>query len=205
MVKSLATTISTISLVIAVLCMVAMGYGRAVAAPDDVRADSFAMCGYQPCFLGMTPGVTAWKEAQSAFASYALVISEKRIVFHIQPAGNIALYKSVNDKTVGRIYLTLKTPLAVGWIIESFGFPCGISLQPNSTMATLRYPTLQAIVRLSGAHLDLRTPVTSVQFYDPDYQPESQPNMCVDSITRTSTANRMWQGFAPVWHYLTHS
>jgi hypothetical protein len=44
-----------------------------------------------------------------------------------------------------------------------------------------------------------------VQFYDPDYQPESQPNMCVDSITRTSTANRMWQGFAPVWHYLTHS
>src|SRR5262245_8470835 len=155
-----------------------MGYGRALASPDDQRADTFAMCNYHPCFLGMTPGVTAWSEAQSTLAPYSTLIYEKRIVFHIQPGGYIALYKSVNDKTVGRIYLTLRTPIEAGWIIERYGFPCGISVHPNSTIATLRYAALLANVRLTGEHLDLRMPVTSVQFYDPDYQSESQPDVC---------------------------
>jgi hypothetical protein len=175
-------------------------------SPADSRISELAYCDEQPCVLGIIPGRTLWKDAQSSLASYPdSDIQAKSIIIPLYPPAEASMYRSVNGAAVGPIYVTFQQPMSLGWIIARFGEPCGISLYVRADMVTLRYPFMLANLHLDPdqQHISIDMPVKTLHFRDASYQSDVQPDLCYDNIT-DGARNRQWRGFAPVWHYLSH-
>lgn len=189
-----------------VLIVTVVNLGQAQTMPDDSRANDLAFCDEQPCVMGIIPGRTLWKDAQSRLASFAdSDIQEKSIIIPLYPSAEISMYRSVNGAAVGPIYVTFQQPMSLGWIIARFGEPCGISLYVRADMVTLRYPFMLTNLHLdpNQQHISIDMPVKTLHFRDASYQSDVQPDLCYDNIT-DGARNRQWRGFAPVWHYLSH-
>jgi hypothetical protein len=189
------------------LCAAAIVYGRAYAAPDDNRAVDLALCHGMPCLDGITPGHTSWTEAQTIFAEVeGSQLLERRIVFHLERDASAELYPSVDGVNVGRMYVTFSDehPLAAGWLVQRYGRPCGVSLYYNfrQRSVTLRYPFLLANILMEDNRIHSHAPITNIQFSDPAFKSETQPNPCIDNITTGGTANRSWEGFTTLNEYL---
>lgn len=204
----LFTSLTTyVGLGLVVLCAAAIVYGRVYAAPDDARVDGFRRCDGIPCLMGVTPGVTRWDEAHMLLASAQVInLSDKRIMFAIDGESSAEIYPSVDGVNVGRMYVhfSQEKPLAAGWLVQRYGTPCGVSIYYNfrQRSITLRYPFMLANILMTDDHLDSRAPVTNIQFADPAFKSETQPNPCIDNITSGGTANRSWQGFTTLREYL---
>lgn len=186
------------------LCGAAIASGQRLA-PADVRARGMGMCEGMPCLAGVVPGQTRWQDAQALLSTAnGSEVSQKRIGFAVPPGGTAELYPSMDGISVGRIYLRFAdhAPLDVGWIVEMFGEPCGVSLYREDNMFTLRYPLLLANVQLPGPYLHTRARVTLIQFSDPAYHSDVQPTLCVDNVTGQGTANRYWIGFTTLGRYM---
>ncbi len=183
------------------LCCAAMGYGRGVLLPADMRVAGFAACEGKPCLLGIIPGETEWIQAHTVFKGSAASASDKQIIVPLYPDGEAEFYVSVNTHTVGRIYVRFDRPVSVAWIIQRFGRPCGVSIYAAAGMLTVRYPNLLANVEFTEDRFDPDLPVTRVEFSDPAFRLKVQPDLCVDSVTSRQAVNSPWRGFAPLRQY----
>ncbi|MEZ4671586.1 MAG: hypothetical protein R3E39_27095 [Anaerolineae bacterium] len=183
----------------------AMRFGQMYTLPDDSRVTELAWCDDQPCILGVSPGKTMWRDAQTQLASYSdSEIQDKSIIVQLQPDAEAAMYRSINGAAVGPVYMMFEQPMSLGWILELFGKPCGISFYTRAEMATLRYPFMLANLQLAPdqQHISIDLPVRTLHFRDVSYQSEVQPDLCYDNIT-DGARNLQWSGFAPLWHYVS--
>jgi len=199
-----AGLVTSACLILMLLCAGAMAYGRNFVMPEDGRVNGFDRCDGAPCIVGITPGQTGWEEAHTVLASAeGIELTARRIIMNLPPGAQVEFYPSVDGTSVGRMYVTFarEKPLTAGWLVQRYGRPCGITFYPNN-LATIRYTFLLANVRLQGKMLELDMPVTSIQFSDPAFKSETQPNPCVDNITSNGTTNRGWYGFSSVRFYL---
>jgi hypothetical protein len=180
----------------------ALAWGQSYAMPDDPRAASLDHCQGAPCLLGITPGTTAWPQSSESYAALRFSdFTPKRLTVELAPGGTAEMYRSVNQIAIGPIYITLKQPLAVGWLLARYGQPCGITFYRYQSLMTIRYPFLLANALLEGDRLHSRLPVVSITYADPAMRSEIQTDLCVDNVT-DGARNRQWHGFAPVWVYM---
>lgn len=199
-------TIITVLVTLSLLLTASIAVGRRWGKAQDNRVAMLRVCDGAPCVMDVIPGVTRWQEVEARLDSGRGDDLDARIIsLRLQPNALLELYPSVNDTSVGRIYLLLlDEPLPAGWIIQRFGVPCGISLYQAADQATLRYPNLLANVQLTGERLRLNSPVTSIRFADPHFVFTAQPDPCVDNITSRQMMNSVWMGFTTVRYYETH-
>lgn len=182
------------------LCLVgiARNFGL-LQPPSDPRINDLQECENDPCVMGVIPGITPWAHTREQLVRGT--IEPKRIFVALKPEGEAAFYLSVNKTTVGSIYVRLIDPLPLGWILMRYGYPCGVSIYPQTDQITLRYPLVLANVQLQNSRIRPQTAVISLQYADPALQSTTQPNICVDNLT-AGARNRLWKGFAPAWSYL---
>jgi hypothetical protein len=188
---------------LALACALGMLGGRAQMQPQDARMSLFARCDGQPCWMGIVPGVTPWTQAERIVTA-AAEHDDKRLIMPMGARGDVQVYRSIDPEWVGRMYVLLPYDEAIdaGWIIQRFGVPCGVSIYFHMNMATLRYPNLLANVQLEARGLHVHSPVVALQFSDPHFVFESQPDPCVDNITSRQMLNSAWHGFARVSAYV---
>jgi hypothetical protein len=190
------------ALVVLLSVLALLGLMRAIGAvgtAPNIQAASLQICAGLPCLLGITPGTTPWDSA-AQMIHYPAEVETRRAMFRPPEAlaGRIETYLSVDEHTVGRVYLFAheRAPLPVGWIIVRYGAPCGVSLYYGADMLTLRYQNLQAHVELTDGRFTPSSPVSIVRYHDPAFVFESQPDPCVDNITSQQVVNTQWQSFA---------
>jgi hypothetical protein len=182
--------------------------GRVAPLPASIQAIGFDRCGEAPCFMHILPGYTPWRDTHMAMAKRPdSNVWDKRIIVKSTVGSEAALYPSFSGETIGRVYITPSryTPLSVGWIVQRYGPPCGVSVYYETGIMTLRYPFLLANIRLVDNYLDLNAPVAQLQLTDPVFFSKLRPNPCVENVTGWKMEIRTWQGFASVRHYLTHT
>lgn len=195
-----------IAVVIAALCVVAAFAGRASAASGIVGAlqlEPMAACAGAPCLLGVSPGRTAWADAQVALAGPEVEADEKSIAVPLPARNGVTFYRSIDKISVGRVSLNVQRPeytLTAGWIIERYGLPCGVSIYWRVGMLTLRYPKLMANVSIKN-RLSLESPVRSVFYHDPAFDGGRELDPCRDNVTDTGMMHRFWRGFASLSAY----
>lgn len=195
-----------ISLLLAVvtagLITTAASLGRAIPHAADTRADLITLCDERPCFLGLTPGRSAWEEVRTVLTGIPNDhVTDRQAAFSIAPGEEVQLFRSVDKVALGRIQLLLGQPLEAGWLFARYGAPCGVSIYARDRLITLRYPSLLANVRLNeSGRIDSHMTVLSVQFHDPAFKMAMQPDLCIDNIT-DGARNHLWRGFAPLWYY----
>lgn len=180
----------------------ALVWGQSHAVPEDPRAAGLDHCEGIPCLLGIIPGTTAWPQSSETYAALRFTdFTPKRLVVELAPGATAEMYRSINPAAIGPIYLRLKQPLAVGWLLARYGQPCGITFYPRQGLMTIRYPFLLANALLQGDRLHLRLPIVSITYADPAMPSGIQTNLCVDNVT-DGARNRQWRGVAPVWAYM---
>jgi len=190
----------------AALCVMAAFAGRASAAPGIVGAlqlEPIAACDGAPCLLGVSPGRTAWADAQISLAGPEVEADEKSIAVPLPARNGVTFYRSIDKVSVGRVSLNLQRPeytLTAGWIIERYGLPCGVSIYWRVGMLTLRYPKLMANISVKN-RLSLESPVRSVFYHDPAFDGGRELDPCRDNVTDTGMMHRLWRGFASLPAY----
>jgi hypothetical protein len=191
--------------VLATLCTLTLGLARAV--PGNQSELPFDLCNGIPCVMGVSPGVTMWLYAQQRLSTMPdSQVLPKEIVLFVKHTATAVIYPSINRKAVGRIYINFSTDRAplVGWIVQRYGFPCGVSVYFDSHLLTLRYPALLVNVRLTHEWLSTATPISSIHFADPNFRSATQPDLCVDNVTSGGMINRPWYGFSSLRFYRDH-
>jgi hypothetical protein len=156
--------------------------------------------------MNIRPGATSWTEVSRLLEAWPQgELAAKEIRLPLEGQAQAALYVSVDHTHVGRIYVSFpkEKPFSVGWLVERYGAPCGVSIYARTGLLTLRYPNLLANVWLREQRLDTFTPVMSIQFIDPQFHFRTQPDLCIDNIT-DGAVNRPWRGFTSIRHYGPH-
>jgi hypothetical protein len=180
--------------------------GRGLPSSADDRLRALGLCGDVPCLLDVIPGETAWRDVEHSLRARPRTVFQPRMIaLRMQPNSMLELYPSVDNQSVGRIYLLLlDAPLSAGWIVQRYGQPCGVSIYYGAGLVTLRYPRLLANVAIQDGWLRADSPVTSIRLADPHFVFESQPDPCVDNITSRQMLNSGWMGFASFAFYEGH-
>ncbi len=189
------------------LCAVVLGLSRALVNPEQLPAVPFDLCDGTPCFLGISPGVTGWSDAQQRLSTAPNnQVYANEIVALVHQETTAALYPSINRLTVGRIYVHFSddSPPSTGWIVERYGIPCGVSVYFSTGILTLRYPGLLVDAHLTHDWLSVETPVSIIHFADPNFRSTTQPDLCVDNVTSGGMINRPWYGFSSIGFYRSH-
>lgn len=190
------------------LCTVAIAYGHLRSTPDTSRRLALHHCGALPCFRGITPGLTSWP---GATATAALVgntqLFQHQIFFQLGSDGGAALYPSVDGLTVGMIYFAVPTdiPLTVGDIVNEYGPPCVLPVNPDDQILTLYYPRLTVITQISHRRLTVGTPAKYIDFSDPADLSQIAEDPCGEVPIKhilPQGITRPWRGFASVSQYL---
>jgi hypothetical protein len=108
---------------------------------------------------------------------------------------------------VGRVLITPGASITLGWIIQRYGTPCGVSVYRQlgvvKRLVTVRYPGMLVNLRAEDAVLRPRTPVQNIDLYDPAHKSTVQPNLCIDNVT-DGARNYEWRGFVSLRYHLTH-
>jgi hypothetical protein len=184
----------------------ATALGQGVDSEEDARLRALGLCGDVPCMLDVIPGETAWRDVENSLRTRPRTVFQPRMIaLRMQPNSMLELYPSVDNQSVGRIYLLLlDAPVSAGWIVQRYGQPCGVSIYYGAGLVTLRYPRLLANVAVQDGWLRADSPVTSVRLADPHFVFESQPDPCVDNITSRQMLNSVWMGFASFAFYEGH-
>jgi hypothetical protein len=170
----------------------------------QARGQGLTDCDGVPCVYGVMAGRTSWQAAQVSFAQLEnTVLEEQAIALRAAEVGHIDLFISVDKVNVGRISVRPEEVITAGWLIQHYGVPCGITIYRFSDIITLRYPTLLANIRMTGAPFAATIPVELLQILDPAFKPKYQPDMCIDNIT-DGARNFRWGGFSSARFYYGH-
>lgn len=173
----------------------ALTVGHVFADSADMRLLGLGRCDDRPCVGGMVPGETSWHTAQRVDPD--AVTEERTIYISYGSVAVIEYYRSVDEISIGRTYVNINPAhtLAAGWIITHFGDPCGVTYYDRARILTLRYPNMLANIRVTERGRYMHMPVTQLQFGDPAFVSELQPNWCVDNITGSGAVNLKWESF----------
>lgn len=161
--------------------------GQQMTRPVHPLVADLRLCNDGPCAGGVAPGLTEW---EAAFDPHS-----KRVALNIGRDVQAVFFPSVDGQHVGRAYVDFppESRMAVGWLVAWYGEPCGISYYPRADQFVVRYP--HTLVNLSTRDaLSAHTPVVQIQWADPAYTSEMQPDICIDNIT-DGVYNRAWRGF----------
>jgi hypothetical protein len=169
----------------------------------DDRAAIFQVCNRNPCFLGIEPGVTAWDEVADKLSQLEgeTKTYPGRARRWLATGEIIVIDQSADEQSAGRVYVSFSDEAAfpVGWIIERYGAPCGVSYY-RERMLVLRYPTFA----VNTLPLDLRfgpyAAVSNIQFNDPSFHPDFGFDPCRDNGS-LGVSNQPWRGFYAARRY----
>ncbi|MDZ4763961.1 MAG: hypothetical protein SGI73_05360 [Chloroflexota bacterium] len=179
--------------------------GTQLSPPDFAERFAPTLCDETLCLLNIVPGKTTWTAAQQHLASQpGGEIGARHIIIQATSGGEIGFYPSMDTEFVGRIYGSYAPvrSIAIGWIIQAIGVPCGVSYywRTRTNLLTLRYPLMVVNLQL---HDDQFTPyslIDSIQLNDPAFDLRTQPDPCVDNISN-GVNNSNWRGFFGVVRY----
>ncbi len=186
-------------LLVAVASMVAMALGPRYPLPSPAARFGLGLCTGQPCFRGLTPGLTLWATAQQVFANRTSISVDPNEV-------EIRAYPSPRRESVGRITIQLPDDgsLSMRDVFVLYGRPCAVTIHPELRRFILRYPA----ARFSSEHnqdaLTANTPIVFVEFSAPAHQTNAGAQPCLERPTTPGleTANRHWLGFTSLERYL---
>jgi len=193
--------LGAISSLIALLMIVTLAFARRQSPHNLALTLGLNHCGNTPCFRGMIPGVTGWEEVRVAF-------NRRTIIPFDPPDGEIRLYPSRSDDTLGRILIRVPKDgsLSVSDIVRLYGAPCGVTIYPQMGKFMLRYPSVRFTTPSSQGALRPETPIVLVEFDDPFYTREVRSASCSETCVGQypEPANRRWYGFGSIQRYLTN-
>ncbi|PJF28035.1 MAG: hypothetical protein CUN53_01800 [Phototrophicales bacterium] len=189
----------------AALIVLACLGGGVMPMPEFFAHYAPGRCGAAWCLLGVIPGRTTWSEAQYILAAQRDgQISERQIIIILGRGGEIGFYPGLDGGLVGRILVHYppERGLPVGWIIQRYGAPCGVSFywRARANILTLRYPRAMVNLKLQSTAFNPMSPVETIQLDDPAFSPSYQTDRCVDNIS-DGVNNTAWQGFVRLSRY----
>lgn len=189
----------------AALIVLAQIGGGMLPMPEFFARYAPDRCGAAWCLLGVIPGRTTWSEAQYILAAQrGGQVSERQIIIVLGRGGEIGFYPALDGGSVGRILVHYPPDrgLPVGWIIQRYGAPCGVSFywRSRANILTLRYPRGMVNLRLQTTAFNPMSLVETIQLDDPAFAPSYQTDRCVDNIS-DGVNNTVWRGFVNVSRY----
>ncbi len=191
MIKSLKRLFVSILILISVLCfgcILSIFAGRTDTHPDNLQLIGFDLCGGQPCFKGIIPGVTTWEQAKPNIGSIA---NHDFLVDSTSGAsqGNVGVYIASDARTVGLVQQTVYNIRLLD-VIQKYGVPCSVSMSGDTTYtyAIIMYPRMEIFVSIKSERLEPLSSVTLISMGD-------KPLPCSEPIS--------WKGFIGSRHYDT--
>jgi hypothetical protein len=173
------------------MCIGAHTVGAMIGLPDPIRRQGFAPCP-APCLMNTMPGITSWEHVQTRFASAQRATPS--IVLTLPSSAEITFHRSIDAHHLGRIhYWSPQPPFSLGWVITLYGQPCATTLYPNARQVTIRYPSLLINLDVTNG-LNAHSIPSTLDYTDPAFKPDFQPDLCIDNVTGNGAINLRWQG-----------
>lgn len=200
--KRLGLLFGTLTFASTVLVSGAILVGRASAKPNQLQTLGFEECGANPCYHGLTPGMTGWDKARTVAASLGFEGKD----YYLQLDGVttahwvVSIEKAVADtlpvRSIEADYVpTSQRKSYAGEIIEAFGEPCGVEYLDVPGIYWISYPTLR--VELDNGSLDEFAPVNSILLVDPTEESDLLGHaLCGMSEPSHPFEYYRWVGFA---------
>ncbi len=193
--------------VVLVVLIVASGaarlYGQLTSDTGELEALGFGTCSGQPCFMGLLPGVSSWKETLSTLRTYDLKVVDVNTQVSVAYANwkEIQIGVTSNNGRVTSIQITPvggeRTVMPLHAIIQQMGIPCGVGfIDGHLLYPRLVYPSVWVDVFAFDKRIEQDGFVDSVLI-----TPEARSSRC------TSTADFPlvgWKGFAALTRYDDH-
>jgi len=195
-------------------CLTAYAVGAHTGLPTAMLQQGFMICS-PPCLMDVTPGLTQWQIVQTRFTGQAqntveyagqLLRSRSQpsaIILTLPQESEITFHRSIDAQHLGRIHYWSPNEhtLSLGWIIMLYGQPCAITLYPQAKTVTIRYPFLLVNIDIPPAGLTAQSAPITLDFTDPAFKPDFQPDLCIDNVT-AGAVNLEWQGISRLRHVI---
>jgi hypothetical protein len=180
----------TLCVTLLVLSLVSVGFGRAQAAP--VIADGLGWCEDRPCYLGIVPGKTSWREATTMLAAKPGTVRANEVYTQADVSPRIVLWHATEREITLTIqFLPFARP-AIGTLILFSGQPCRVRYYNNEYW--LDYPNMTIATSKPSKSL----PDSAA--FDPHW-PVSLMQITSTSHECTTQTARPWQGFTSLRSY----
>src|SRR5262249_54981615 len=117
-------------------CTLAVFLGRLQPAPT--LFSGLSQCNQDKCLLGIVPGKTSWLSAKSHFLNLAF---DSDIEVQFDPNTHIYILPSQDHGRVSEEGVTFAPGYGptLGTLINSYGIPCLVSMNPSTSFFLLRY------------------------------------------------------------------
>ncbi|MEP7284672.1 MAG: hypothetical protein ABI947_02755 [Chloroflexota bacterium] len=173
-------------------------YSRTFSEPSELQKLGFGMCSDQPCFMGIVPGVTTWKDAILILKSYDLKEEDyEEISFATVKLKyfDVTVTGSKEDGVTAIQIWHSKIPL--GTVIQLMGNPCAVGFlteYSNHRDPRIFYPFMSADVVLDTDR------VTQEAFADPIILRTTRDEALLCKSTPDFPRIK-WKGFATLSRY----
>jgi len=176
--------------------------GRANSQPDQLQALGFGLCNGNPCYRGLTPGMTGWDKARKAATALGFEGNSAYLQLDNEVTAHwiVSIEKALSDSLPVRSIEADDPPMGerdsyAGEVIALFGPPCGIEFLAVPGTYWISYPTLP--VELGNHTLDAFAPIHSILLIDPTEESDLLGHaLCGQSEPNHPFEYYRWVGFA---------
>ena len=156
-------------LMLTALCGSALLYGHTQDIPEYVRTSGFSVCDGNPCYMGITPGITTWADAKLVL-SPSSKDSQDNTSFVVS-ANNSTIQLNINPdfKHVGFVYISPHDSFnlpSLAYFIEIYGRPCKLMRTRYSGQVAVIFDSMVLDAVLKSDALRMDSPVENVQLVD---------------------------------------